>query len=82
MGTQPDLCGFGTVTYMATKKVKAAGRVLPPVKTSRRTSKSSKLRSVDDLLSTGQRRELRADLDRMARIRRDAEATSGALRLS
>lgn len=67
---------------MATKKAKASGRVLPPVKASRRGSSRLSLRSVDDLLSPSQRRELRADLDKMAKIRRDAEATSGTLRLS
>lgn len=40
------------------------------------------IRSVDQLLTSTQRRELRQDLSEMARRRRDAEASSGTLRLS
>lgn len=40
------------------------------------------IRSVDQLLTTKQRNNLRRDLAEMARQRRDAEASSGTLRLS
>lgn len=71
---------MGTVTHMAVKKTKkatASTRVLPAVK----KTTSRRLRSVDDLLTTPQRRQLNSDLDRMAKLRRNAEATSGTLRL-
>lgn len=59
---------------------RASGRVLPAVKSGNTKRKS--LRSVDDLLSTKQQRALRQDLVEMAKVRREAEATSSTLRLS
>ncbi len=66
---------------MASKSVKKAGSgaVLPKAESS---AGGESIRSVDDLLSGKQRKDLRADLHEMARLRRDAEASSGALRLS
>ena len=40
------------------------------------------IRRAKDLLNDGQRLELRSNLDRLARIRREAEANSASLRLS
>lgn len=40
------------------------------------------IRSVDQMLTTKQRSALRQDLTEMARQRREAEASSGTLRLS
>lgn len=53
--------------------------VLPKVgsKAGRKT-----IHSVDQILTTKQRRALRQDLTEMARQRREAEASSGTLRLS
>ncbi len=71
----------GTVMQMASKRVKKAGSgaVLPKAKS---TAGGKSIRSVDDLLSGKQRKDLRSDLHEMAQLRRDAEASSGALRLS
>jgi hypothetical protein len=43
---------------------------------------SKTIRSVDQLLTTKERSDLRRDLAEMARQRREAEASSGTLRLS
>jgi hypothetical protein len=40
------------------------------------------IRSVDQILTDKQRTELRSDLTEMARLRREAEASSGTLRFS
>jgi len=66
---------------VAGKSVKKSGGggVLPKAES---TAGGKSIRSVDDLLSGKQRKDLRADLHEMARLRRDAEASSGALRLS
>ena len=65
---------------MATKKIapnKPRAPVLPSSPSGGRAIHRAK-----DLLNDDQRQELRSDLDRLARIRRDAEANSASLRLS
>lgn len=64
---------------VAKKRASTGAVVLPKAgnKAGRKT-----IRSVDQLLTTKQRQNLRRDLAQMARQRRDAEASSGTLRLS
>lgn len=62
------------------KRRASKGTAVLPKATSKAGSKS--LRSVDQILTSGQRTKLRRDLSAMARSRREAEATSGTLRLS
>jgi hypothetical protein len=62
------------------KRARTAKRVLPPVRKGRR--RAGALHSVDDLLSTGQKRALRQDLEQLAKVRREAEETSSNLRFS
>lgn len=56
------------------------GRVLLPKASSKAGRKT--IRSVDQLLTSKQRKLLRDDLSEMARRRREAEASSSTLRLS
>ena len=65
---------------MATKKM-ASNKTRVPVLPSS-PSGGRALHRAKDLLNDDQRQELRSDLDRLARIRRDAEANSASLRLS
>ncbi len=58
----------------------STGRALLPKATSKAGQKT--IRSVDQLLTSKQRRLLRDDLSEMARRRREAEASSSTLRLS
>lgn len=46
------------------------------------TAGGKTIRSVDQILTSKQRKDLHADLSEMARRRREAEASSGNLRLS
>jgi hypothetical protein len=65
---------------MAMAKRSSSGKtVLRPTTSS--VGKRS-IRSVDQLLTTKQRSDLRDDLSEMARQRRDAETSSSSLRLS
>lgn len=64
---------------MAKRRASSARDVLPPA-TSKAGSKT--IRSIDQLLTTKQRSDLRSDLSEMARQRREAEASSSTLRLS
>lgn len=71
------------VVSVAATKTSTRKSVLPPLKAFKGRAKGAKaLRSADDLLSSAQRVALRKDLDRMARIRRDAEVSSSTLSLS
>lgn len=74
MGTKKATSGGAKKTSGAAKKSAA---VLPSMPKSGRT-----IVRAGDLLSDSQRRTLRHDLDQLARIRRDAEASSSTLRLS
>lgn len=65
---------------MATKKM-ASNKTRVPVLPSS-PSGGRAIHRAKDLLNDDQRQELRSDLDRLARIRRDAEANSASLRLS
>ncbi len=69
---------MSNVSDVAAKRAAVGKRVLPPV----RARKAKTLRSIDDLLTGRQRTALQRDLATMAKIRRDAEATSSSLRLS
>ncbi|MFT3851951.1 MAG: hypothetical protein QM733_04330 [Ilumatobacteraceae bacterium] len=65
---------------MGTKKTASKNhgvRVLPSS-----PAGSRQLGRAKDLLNDDQRTALRQDLDRLARIRRDAEASSASLRMS
>jgi hypothetical protein len=64
---------------VAKRRVSTRAAVLPKAgsKAGRKT-----IRSVDQLLTAKQRRSLHRDLSEMARRRREAEASSGTLRLS
>jgi len=62
------------------KRKSIAVRTVLPRASNKAGSKT--LRSVDELLTAKQRCELRGDLSEMARRRREAEASSGTLRLS
>lgn len=62
------------------KRRVATGAVVLPRTTSKAGRKA--IRSVDQLLTTKQQQDLRRDLTEMAQRRREAEASSGTLRLS
>ena len=64
---------------VAKRRASTRAEVLPKVGSK---AGSKTLRSVDQMLTTKQRRALRQDLTEMARQRREAEASSGTLRLS
>lgn len=64
---------------VAKRRASSRGAVLPKV-SSKAGGKT--IRSVDQLLTSKQRHNLRRDLSEMARQRREAEASSGTLRLS
>jgi hypothetical protein len=64
------------VTVPGKRVVSQSAKVLRPV-----SSTQPKVASMSDLLTAKQRQELRRDLNEMARRRRDAEASTGSLRL-
>lgn len=69
------------VSRMGSKKASASrakSAVLPP----QAASGGQKVERAGDLLSDAQRKSLRTELSQLARIRREAEASSATLRLS
>jgi hypothetical protein len=68
------------LSAMATKKMASHKTRVPVLPSS--PSGGRGIRRAKDLLNDDQRQELRSDLDRLARIRREAEANSASLRLS
>ena len=62
------------------KRQASTSRVVLPKASSKAGGKT--IRSVDQLLTSKQRKVLRNDLSEMARRRREAEASSSTLRLS
>lgn len=69
------------VPRMGSKKASASrakSAVLPP----QAASGGQKVERAGDLLSAAQRKSLRSELSQLARIRREAEASSATLRLS
>ena len=64
---------------MAKRRTSASAVVLPKAGSK---AGSKTIRSVDELLTAKEQRALRQDLSEMARRRREAEASSGTLRLS